>query len=86
MFIFFKNRHSLVPRPDIENAVGYTVEVKSTEEGADDDDFFVGVVQSVSIIKQTILVMFEAPEGYEADVEEIMYESSDVCWMYEPNK
>ena len=79
---------SKVPRPTLAKAVGFTVEVISTEEEAEVGDFFVGKVVSVNRQQQTICVQFEGEEGEkegEGDFEDLPYLSKDIAWITAPD-
>jgi Ca2+-binding EF-hand superfamily protein len=80
----FKHRHSNVERPEIQNAVGYLVEVQSHDPGALDGDMFPGKVVSVDSYAGTLRIMFDVEEGFDPDFEEVRYLSRDIAWMDVP--
>ena len=76
---------SLVSRPQLEDAVGYIVDVKSHEEDHDHDDVYVGEVVSVDVTAGIMRVLFEGEKGEQGDEEDIEYNSLDVAWMQKKN-
>jgi len=75
---------SAVPRPKLRDAIGYTVEVRSTEPNAEEEDFYSGKVASIDVKKNRFSVLFEAEEGEEQDKESYPYDTKEVAWMAEP--
>ena len=74
---------SKVPRPPLSQTVGYEVDVKSTEDDADPDDVFIGIISSFNIVDRTIHIIFKGQEG-EADEESLLYDSTDISWTRAP--
>ena len=75
---------SQVPRPPIALCVGYEVDVKSHDPGAEDDDVFLGTVVSVSPLIRAIHVAFKGVGGEQADEEALCYDSKDIAWRQPP--
>jgi ribosomal protein L35AE/L33A len=75
---------SQVPRPPIALCVGYEVDVKSHDPGAEDDDVFLGTVVSVSPLIRAIHVVFKGVGGAQADEEALCYDSKDIAWRQPP--
>ena len=74
---------SKVPRPPLSQTVGYEVDVKSTEDDADPDDVFIGVISAFNIVDRTVHIIFKGQDG-EADEESLQYDSTNISWMKAP--
>ena len=74
---------SKVPRPPLSQTVGYEVDVKSTEDDADPDDVFIGVISTFNIVDRTVHIIFKGQDG-EADEESLQYDSTNISWMKAP--
>lgn len=81
---------SKVPRPKIQNSVGYSVELPSKDEGAEEGDRFVGTIVAFDEAKQCVSVKFETTESEDSDenpdIEVIDYNAQDLIWMGVPKR
>lgn len=77
-----QNKH-----PDnIGDAVGYEVQIKSSEPDAEDGDMFAGKIISIDRAKCTVKVLFDsdANDEVEQDTEDVPFESTDIYWVKAP--
>lgn len=75
---------SLVDVPNIEDSLGYKVEVKSTLPDAEEGDFFIGSITGFDLDKMSIFINFVSEQNEESDIEEIPYNSVDIAWTAKP--
>merc|ERR1712054_631308 len=78
--------HSAVPRPPLEDAGDYEVEIDSHEPDALEGDAFPATIHAVNVEKGTVTVSYEVDDGAPPDYQEMDYHSKDIAWIKAPRK